>query len=257
MTRLLEGKTALITGAGSGIGRATAIVLAREGASLLLSDINDAAGRETLRMIGSNDAHFIQADIADPAAASDLVDHAVRLWGRLDTACNNAGIEGNPGPLVDQTDDDFTRVFDVNVRGCFNCLRAELRQMLKQGHGAIVNMASGAGLMGVPTMGLYAGTKHAVIGLTRTAALEVAASGIRVNAMLPGMVDTPMTRDRLYGGHPQQEAILNFAPAGRPARPEEIADGVAWMLSDRSAYMMGATMVVDGGVLAGTPPALG
>lgn len=252
MTRLLEGKTALVTGAGSGIGRATAMVLAREGAAVLVADINEAAGRETVRLIG-NEAHFMRADITDPAAANELVATAVKLWGRLDAACNNAGIEGNMARLVDQSDEDFTQIFDVNVRGCFNCLRAELKQMLAQGHGSIVNMASGAGQIGVPMMGLYAGTKHAVIGLTKTAALEVARTGIRVNAMLPGMVDTPMTRERIYPG---QTEILNFAPAGRPARPEEIAEGVAWMLSDRSSYMMGSSMIIDGGVIAGSPPAL-
>ncbi len=252
MTRLLEGKTALVTGAGNGIGRATAMVLAREGAAVLVADINEAAGRETVRLIG-NEAHFIQADISDPGAADALVAEAVKLWGRLDAACNNAGIEGKMARLVDQSDEDFTKIFDVNVRGVFNCLRAELRQMLKQGHGSIVNMASGAGQIGVPMMGLYAGTKHAVIGLTKTAALEVARTGIRVNAMLPGMVDTPMTRERIYPG---QTEILNFAPAGRPAQPEEIAEGVAWMLSDRSSYMMGSSMIIDGGVIAGSPPAL-
>ncbi len=252
MTRLLEGKTALVTGAGNGIGRATAMVLAREGAAVLVADIDEQAGRETVRLIG-NEAHFVQADISDPGAADALVAEAVKLWGRLDTACNNAGIEGKMARLVDQTDEDFTKIFDVNVRGVFNCLRAELRQMLKQGHGSIVNMASGAGQIGVPMMGLYAGTKHAVIGLTKTAALEVARTGIRVNAMLPGMVDTPMTRERIYPG---QTEILNFAPAGRPARPEEIAEGIAWMLSDRSSYMMGSSMIIDGGVIAGSPLAL-
>jgi len=252
MTRLLEGKTALVTGAGNGIGRATAMVLAREGAAVLVADIDEQAGRETVRLIG-NEAHFVQADISDPGAADALVAEAVKLWGRLDTACNNAGIEGKMARLVDQTDEDFTKIFDVNVRGVFNCLRAELRQMLRQGHGSIVNMASGAGQIGVPMMGLYAGTKHAVIGLTKTAALEVARTGIRVNAMLPGMVDTPMTRERIYPG---QTEILNFAPAGRPARPEEIAEGVAWMLSDRSSYMMGSSMIIDGGVIAGSPLAL-
>jgi NAD(P)-dependent dehydrogenase (short-subunit alcohol dehydrogenase family) len=252
MTRLLEGKTALVTGAGNGIGRATAMVLAREGAAVLVADINEAAGRETVRLIG-NEAHFMRADISDARAANALVAEAVRLWGRLDAACNNAGIEGKMARLVDQTDEDFTKIFDVNVRGCFNCLRAELKQMLVQGHGSIVNVASGAGQIGVPMMGLYAGTKHAVIGLTKTAALEVARTGIRVNAMLPGMVDTPMTRERLYPG---QTEILNFAPAGRPARPEEIAQGIAWMLSDRSTYMMGSSMIIDGGVIAGSPPAL-
>ena len=252
MTRLLEGKTALVTGAGNGIGRATAMVLAREGAAVLVADIDEQAGRETVRLIG-NEAHFVQADISDPGAADALVAEAVKLWGRLDAACNNAGIEGKMARLVDQTDEDFTKIFDVNVRGVFNCLRAELRQMLRQGHGSIVNMASGAGQIGVPMMGLYAGTKHAVIGLTKTAALEVARTGIRVNAMLPGMVDTPMTRERIYPG---QTEILNFAPAGRPARPEEIAEGVAWMLSDRSSYMMGSSMIIDGGVIAGSPLAL-
>ena len=252
MTRLLEGKTALVTGAGNGIGRATAMVLAREGAAVLVADIDEQAGRETVRLIG-NEAHFVQADISDPGAADALVAEAVKLWGRLDTACNNAGIEGKMARLVDQTDEDFTKIFDVNVRGVFNCLRAELRQMLRQGHGSIVNMASGAGQIGVPMMGLYAGTKHAVIGLTKTAALEVARTGIRVNAMLPGMVDTPMTRERIYPG---QTEILNFAPAGRPAQPEEIAEGVAWMLSDRSSYMMGTSMIIDGGVIAGSPLAL-
>jgi NAD(P)-dependent dehydrogenase (short-subunit alcohol dehydrogenase family) len=252
MTRLLEGKTALVTGAGNGIGRATAMVLAREGAAVLVADIDEQAGRETVRLIG-NEAHFIRADISDPGAADALVAEAVQLWGRLDTACNNAGIEGKMARLVDQTDEDFTKIFDVNVRGVFNCLRAELRQMLKQGHGSIVNMASGAGQIGVPMMGLYAATKHAVIGLTKTAALEVARTGIRVNAMLPGMVDTPMTRERIYPG---QHVIFNFAPAGRPAQPEEIAEGVAWMLSDRSSYMMGSSMIIDGGVIAGSPPAL-
>ena len=252
MTRLLEGKTALVTGAGNGIGRATAMVLAREGAAVLVADIDEQAGRETVRLIG-NEAHFVQADISDPGAADALVAEAVKLWGRLDAACNNAGIEGKMARLVDQTDEDFTKIFDVNVRGVFNCLRAELRQMLRQGHGSIVNMASGAGQIGVPMMGLYAGTKHAVIGLTKTAALEVARTGIRVNAMLPGMVDTPMTRERIYPG---QTEILNFAPAGRPAQPEEIAEGVAWMLSDRSSYMMGTSMIIDGGVIAGSPLAL-
>lgn len=250
-----KGKVALITGAGNGIGRASAIGFASRGAKVVVVDRDEAAGNATagiLRQQGG-DALFVAADVTKSAEVQNYVKLALEAYGSIDCFYNNAGIEGAIAMTSEYDEDMFDRVMAVNVKGVFLGLRHVLPVMIQQKRGAVVNTASVAGLVGSPGMPAYTASKHAVIGLTKTAALEVARTGIRVNAMLPGMVDTPMTRERIYPG---QTEILNFAPAGRPAQPEEIAEGVAWMLSDRSSYMMGSSMIIDGGVIAGSPLAL-
>ena len=254
MAGLLEGRISLVTGAGSGIGRATSLVMAREGATLVVSDINADSGEETLSAVkeAGGDGMFVHADVSRPDDVAALVGQVVSAYGRLDCAYNNAGIEGfMAGRLHEYPEDIWDRVIDINLKGVWLCLKHEIPQMLQQGSGAIVNTASGAGLVGSRQMSAYVASKHAVVGLTKAAALEYARDGIRVNAVCPGMIDTPMVQRLIGGRNAEYEATIPVRqPIGRLGTPEEIAESVTWLCSDAASLVTGLAMAVDGGFTA-------
>ena len=252
MAGRLAGKSILITGAASGIGRATALVAAREGAALVLADVSSDAGESAAIQIREHggQAAFARCDVTRQADVDAAVQTAVDLYGRLDGAFNNAGIEGPLAATADYSDDEFERVIQVNLIGVWRCLRAELAAMLKQGRGAIVNTASVAGLVGAKAMPAYDASKHAVVGLTKSCALDYAKKGIRVNAVCPGVIQTPMV-DRLAAAAPgMMRALVGVEPIGRVGAPEEIGEAVVWLLSDSASFVTGTTLAVDGGLTA-------
>jgi NAD(P)-dependent dehydrogenase (short-subunit alcohol dehydrogenase family) len=253
MTRELEGKVGLVTGGSSGIGRHTALLFARAGANVVIAGRREAEGQETVDLIRADggDSLFVKTDVSKAAEVEALIQKTVEKFGRLDIAFNNAGIEGVWVPIVRQSEEDWDRTIAVNLKGVWLCLKYEIRQMLKQGGaGAIVNMASVAGLIGSAGAGAYSASKHGVIGLTKTAALENAKSGIRINAVCPAVIETPMG-ERLFGAPAVRESVVALHPIGRFGRPEEIAEAVLWMCSDRASFMTGQSLVLDGGFLAG------
>jgi len=242
----------LVTGALTGIGRATALAFARDGARLVVSGRRDEAGQalaEELRALGAQ-AEYVRADVRDEADVRRLVDRAVERFGRLDVAVNNAGTEGRLGPLTEQTVDNYEATFGANVLGTLLSLKHEMRVMLAQGSGAIVNLSSVAGQAGMAGAAVYAASKHAVEGLTRSAALEGAAAGVRVNAVAPGPVATPML-DRFTGGdEAAKSGSLATIPARRAGTPEEIARTIVFLAGDQARYLTGQSLAVDGGYLA-------
>jgi NAD(P)-dependent dehydrogenase (short-subunit alcohol dehydrogenase family) len=255
MTGILDGKVALITGAGSGIGRATAKIFAREGARLIIADVDEAGGRETLSAItdGGREALFVTADIAQPDTAQSLVAKAVATYGRLDCAFNNAGIEGAGALTHKCTMENWNRVIAINLTGVWLCMKAEIAQMLQQGGGgAIVNTSSLAGLAGSKGGPAYVASKHGVVGLTKTAALEYGRHGIRVNAVCPGPIRTPMMQRimAMSGNQAAEERFIKGEPLRRFGDPSEIGEAVAWLCSDRASYVTGIPMPVDGGAIA-------
>jgi NAD(P)-dependent dehydrogenase (short-subunit alcohol dehydrogenase family) len=247
---ILDGKVVLITGAASGIGRATALEAHREGARLLLSDV-DADGGEALRGEIGGEAIFSTCDVTDEDAVEALVAQAVDELGALDCAFNCAGILGTVSLTTDLDYEAWRRILDVDLNGVFLCTKHELRAMAPRGSGSILNMASAAGLIGWPGASGYVAAKHGVVGLTRAAALEFAAQGVRVNAICPSYTKTPMVDDlfqNLLGGDPAYvDAALANHPIGRFAEAEEIAAACVWLLSDKSSYVTGTAMSVDGG----------
>ena len=248
----LDGKVALITGAGSGIGRASALAFAREGAKVAVADIVVEGGEETVRMVkeAGGEAFFIKVDVANAADVEAMVNTVVDTYGRIDCAYNNAGIEGRLASTDAYPEDVFDKVIAINLTGVWLCMKYELPHMLKQGSGAIVNTASGAGLIGVAGMSAYVASKHGVVGLTKTAALEYAKSGIRVNAVCPGLIQTPMV-ERITAEQPQLgEALVAAEPIGRTGKPEEIAESAVWLCSDAASFVTGHAMSVDGGFVA-------
>ena len=252
MAGRLAGKSVLITGAASGIGRATALVAAREGAALVLADVSAETGETTVAQIRKEggQAAFARCDVTRQADVDAAVQKAVDRYGRLDGAFNNAGIEGAMAATGDYQDDAFERVIQVNLVGVWRCLRAELAPMLKQGKGAIVNTASVAGLVGAKAMPAYDASKHGVVGLTKSCALDYAKKGIRVNAVCPGVIQTPMV-DRLASAAPgMMRALVEIEPIGRVGAPEEVGEAVVWLLSDSSSFVTGTTLAVDGGLTA-------
>jgi len=252
MAGLVQGKIVLVTGGGSGIGRAASLALAKEGAKVAVSDVVVAGGEETVRLIKAvgSEATFIKADVAKAAEIEALIKKVVETYGRLDCAVNNAGIEGAMASTVDCSEENFDRIIAVNLKGVWLCMKHEIPQMLKQGGGAIVNTASVAGLIGFQGLPAYVASKHGVNGLTKTAALEYAKQGIRVNAVCPGVIQTPML-DRLFTGQPGAgEIIAAMEPVGRLGKPEEIAAAVVWLCSDASSFVTGLPMAVDGGLIA-------
>ena len=254
MARMLEGKIALVTGAGSGIGRATSLVMSREGATVVVSDVNAAGGQETLSAIQANggDGMFVRADVSSSDDVAAMVAKVVSAYGRLDCAFNNAGVEGQMTErLHEYPKDQWDWVIEVNLTGVWLCMKHEIPQMLHQGGGAIVNTASAGGLIGARRMAAYIASKHAVIGLTKTAALEYALDGIRVNAVCPGMTDTPLMGRLLTDREQDSEAdIPSRQPIGRLGKPEEIAESVTWLCSDAASFVTGLAMSVDGGLTA-------
>ena len=253
---MLSGKVAMVTGAAAGIGRATALKFASEGARVSLSDIDEDGGDATASMIRERggDALFVKGDVADPSDVAELVAKTVARFGRLDCACNNAGIEGKVVPLAEQPLENFERVIAVNLRGVFLCLQAEIRQMLKNGGGAIVNLASVAGLIGFPGLAPYVASKHGGNGLTKNAALEYSKLGIRVNSICPGGIDTRMLDSlaaQSTGGKLTTGELMNpLHPIGRIGTPEEVAELVVWLCSDRASFITGANIPIDGGFVA-------
>jgi NAD(P)-dependent dehydrogenase (short-subunit alcohol dehydrogenase family) len=248
------GAVALCTGAASGIGRATAIALARRGASVVGSDVDVAGGEETVELVRGEGgtAEFVRADIAEPGDVEALVAAVVERFGRLDAAANVAGTHAGLGALTaDVREADFDTQIRVNLRGTWLCVRAELRAMLAQGSGSIVNVSSVNGLTAASHAVGYSVAKHGILGLTRTAAVEYADRGVRVNAICPGLVDTPLTARalELEGDDPDAvlDSVLRDIPVGRMASAEEIGECTAWLCLDASPYLTGATITVDGG----------
>ena len=253
MTTELEGKVGLVTGGTSGIGRETAVLFAKAGAKVVISGRREREGEETIELVraAGGDGLFVKADVSKAYEVDALVQKAVEKFGRLDVAFNNAGIEGVWVPIVRQSEEDWDRTININLKGVWLCLKYEIRQMLKQGGvGAIVNMGSINGLIGAAGAAAYSASKHGVIGLTKTAALENARSGIRVNAVCPGVIETPMAK-RIFGAPRVHKYVLGCHPIGRFGRPAEIAEAVVWMCSDRASFMTGQSLVLDGGFLAG------
>jgi NAD(P)-dependent dehydrogenase (short-subunit alcohol dehydrogenase family) len=247
----VEAPVVLITGALTGIGRATAVAFARAGARVVVSGRRPDVGfalAEELRSGGAA-AEFVAADVRLEEDVVNLVDRALTCYGSLDVAVNNAGTEGKRGPLTELTTDDYEAIFDTNVLGLFLCMKYELRVMLRQSHGSIVNISSIYGSRGAPTAALYAASKHAVEGLTQAAALEVADTGIRINAIAPGLIDTGML-ERFSGTTQAKKDFVATEPVHRAGRPEEIADAVVFAASDRASFMTGTTLAVDGGLHA-------
>jgi NAD(P)-dependent dehydrogenase (short-subunit alcohol dehydrogenase family) len=254
MTTELEGKVGLVTGGTSGIGRETAVLFAKAGAKVVVAGRRELEGNETVELIRSagGDGLFVKTDVSRASEVDTLIQKAVERFGRLDVAFNNAGIEGVWAPIIRESEEDWDRTIDINLKGVWLCLKYEIRQMLKQGgSGAIVNMASITGLVGAVGAAAYSASKHGVMGLTKTAALENAKSGIRINAVCPGFTETPMA-DRVFRVPAIHKYVLSCHPIGRFGRPTEIAEAVVWMCSDRSSFMTGQSIVLDGGFLAGS-----
>lgn len=252
MARRVEGKVALVTGGASGIGRATALTFAREGAKLVVADLNIEGGQQTVHMITEQggEAIFVQTDVTQPVAVEALISRTIKTYGRLDCAHNNAGVSGGGRALTaEYSEERWHQVIAVNLTGVWFCMKHEIPQMLSQGSGAIVNTASVAGLIGGRGLAAYVASKHGVVGLTKTAALEYAHQGIRVNCVCPGVIHTPMTASSL--SDPERRArIITSEPMGRVGTPEEIAEAVVWLCSDAASFVTGHTMTVDGGFVA-------
>jgi NAD(P)-dependent dehydrogenase (short-subunit alcohol dehydrogenase family) len=246
-----ENKVALVTGAASGLGLATAKAFAESGASVALADWNETAVRAAAEEISArgHKTLAIQCDVSNDAQVEAMVEKTVATFGQLDAAYNNAGIQNLLAETADQTPEDYDRVMGVNLRGVWSSMKFELQQMRKQGSGAIVNCSSLGGLLGGAERGIYHAAKHGVLGFTKSAALEYAARGIRINAICPGMIHTPMTDQMIAAGQGEalKAMLKNYVPMGRQGRPEEIADAVLWLCSSAASYITGQSISVDGG----------
>ena len=248
---MLNDKVALVTGASSGIGRAVALICAREGAKIVVSDINAEAGEETATLVRAQggDAIFVAADVGKPEHAKVLVDRAVAHYGRLDIACNNAGIGGASAATADYPLDAWAQVININLSGVFYGMQQQINAMLKTGGGAIVNVASVLGAVAFARSPAYTAAKHGVVGLTQAAALEYGAQGIRINAVGPGFIHTAMV-SKLEQDAAVNAMLIAAHPIGRLGRAEEVAELIAWLASDRASFVTGSYYPVDGGYLA-------
>lgn len=246
------GKTALITGSGSGIGRATALMFAEKGASIMVSDVNEAGGMETVKLVEEKGqkAAFCKADVSDLEQVKNLVQQTVATFGKVDIAVNNAGVGGGFTITHEYPIDDWHKVLSVNLTGVFYCIREEVKQMMQQGGGAIVNIASIAGLRSQPYTPAYTASKHAVIGLTKNAAQEYARHNIRVNAVCPVFTMTPMVSDMLKIDPSFEKKLLRNIPLRRYGKPEDIANAIVWLCAEETGFVTGHSMPVDGGMMA-------
>jgi NAD(P)-dependent dehydrogenase (short-subunit alcohol dehydrogenase family) len=244
------GKVAFITGGASGIGRATALAFARAGASVAVADVSEKGNQETARLIKEQGGRglAVKCDVSRSEDVKTALNKTIEACGRLDFAFNNAGIEPRkPAPTADYDEEEWNRIIDIDLRGVFLCMKHEIPLILKQGGGAIVNTSSGAGIIGIKGSPAYTAAKHGVIGLTRAAALDYAGQNIRINAVCPGYIATPMM-DRFTGGTPEGRAkVISEEPVGRMGQPEEIAAAVLWLCSDAAGFVIGHALVVDGG----------
>jgi NAD(P)-dependent dehydrogenase (short-subunit alcohol dehydrogenase family) len=252
MAGLLPGKVALVTGGGSGIGRATALLMAKQGAKVMIADYVPEGAERTVKMIkeAGGEASCIAADVSVTRQVESMVAKTVETYGRIDCAFNNAGIEGKMLDTVAYPEELFDRVIAINLKGVWLCMKYEIAQMLKQGGGAIVNTASAAGLVAVEQLSAYNASKHGVVGLTKTAALEFAQKNIRVNCVCPGLINTPMVARMIDSGGMNEAEFVAAEPVHRMGKPEEIGEGVVWMLSDAASFVTGHSMSIDGGWVA-------
>jgi NAD(P)-dependent dehydrogenase (short-subunit alcohol dehydrogenase family) len=252
MTGQAHEKVALVTGGGSGIGRATALAFARTGAKVVVGDVLLESANETSRQIGQlgGESVAFPCDVSKSTDVKTLVEKTVMTYGHLDYAFNNAGIEGSVAPVTDWSEEMWDRVCDINLKGVWLCMKYEIPEMLKQGHGAIVNTSSISGLVGSPGLSGYTASKHGVVGVTKCVALEYAKAGIRINAICPASIHTPLI-DRVILAHPEMKTFLaNVQPIGRMGTAEEVAAVVVWLCSDITSYITGLALAIDGGVSA-------
>jgi len=245
-----EGKVAVVTGASTGIGEATAVAFAGQGAKVVLADIDEEGGHKVVSSIraGGGDALFVRTDVSRADDVEALIKETVRTYGRLDCACNNAGIQGDEAPTAEWTEENWDRVVNVNLKGVWLCVKYEILEMLKTGGGSIVNMSSVNAYTAWPNLAPYVASKHGINGLTKSAAREYAAKGIKINAVAPGIIRTPMNVERLTD--PEAEArLVAMEPIGRLGAPEEVAAAVLWLCGEASSFVTGHCLVVDGGYL--------
>jgi len=242
-------KVAIVTGASSGIGRTACVALAKEGIKVSLAARRDKEGEETLRLVkeAGGDGMFVKTDVTNEEDVRSLVEKTAKTYGRLDYAFNNAGAVEDPAPFTSKTSSLFDKIMAVNVKGVWLSMKYEIPQMLKNGGGAIVNNSSVYGVVGSPQLPIYTASKHAVLGLTKSAALEYAKAGVRINAVAPGAIETEMMEESI--GHNQQlrDGLVALHPIGRVGKPQEIANAVVWLLSDKASFLTGHTLLVDGG----------
>jgi NAD(P)-dependent dehydrogenase (short-subunit alcohol dehydrogenase family) len=249
---MTDEKVAIVTGGSSGIGRVTAVALAKQGAKITVAARRSKEGEETVRLIkeAGSDGIFVKTDVGNEDDVRSLVKKTVKTYGRLDYAFNNAGITEKMTSLIEQTSEKFDQIMNTNVRGVWLSMKYEIPEMIKNGGGSIVNMSSGAGVVGFPQMSIYIASKHAVLGLTKSAALEYAKSGIRINAVAPGGVETDMVKQVAEDNKQFVETFKSMHPIGRIGTPEEIANAVVWLLSDKASFVLGHTLLVDGGIVS-------
>jgi NAD(P)-dependent dehydrogenase (short-subunit alcohol dehydrogenase family) len=251
LSSMLENMVALVTGGSSGIGRASALAFAKEGAKVIVADINIKGGQETVQII--KDAHgeaiFVKTDISMAGEVKDLINKTVDFYGRLDYAHNNAGITGTQSLFADVTEEQWEQIINTDLKGTWLCMKYEILQMLKQGSGAIVNTASVLGMVGDPDLAVYTAAKHGIIGLTRASAVAYARMGIRINVICPGRILTPIS-ETLMKIIPNPESEAEKQPMGRMGTPEEVAEAAVWLCSDAASFITGTTLTMDGGLLA-------
>ncbi len=247
-SKRLNGKVALVVGGSTGIGRATAIAFGQAGAKVVVAGRGKERGKETEALVQQTgvEALFIETDVTSDRSVSALIEQTVEKFGHIDAAFNNAGIEGKVAPIAETTEADFDSIIDTNLKGVYLALKYQVSHMLKNGGGTIVNTASIGGVVGFPNTAIYCASKHAVIGLTKTVALELAESNIRVNAIAPGAVQTGLL-NRMSGSEEATQGVAQSIPMKRIGKPEEIADAVVWLCSSEASYLTGHTLIIDGG----------